>query len=591
MEEADLIELKLEGIDELDIKDGQLVIIKDAFKQKDNENIKFDNCITAFQEEVESSQPKVKKHRSRVNVISNECQESMKNYIKAQSECEDDSECETDICSDEELEGVSDSEKNDDGSLNGTKPRDSWDTYPWLCTVCSKKCETVMELRSHYSEIHRSSPKYMCADCTKPYNKYHTFISHVRAHRIHLRFCCDMCSKYFANRKTLGLHRSQHCEKRPYICRKCGKGFRAQSALQVHSRAHLPDELKNKYHCDLCPKRFGTKPNLMAHKRIHSGIRDYTCDQCGKSFIQKGNLDNHMLTHMNYRPYSCDICGKAFKTAMRLKKHETVHSGLKPHQCDVCGRQFRERGTLREHHRIHTGAMPFSCEFCGKCFRFKGVLTTHRRQHTGERPYSCLECQHHFTNWPNYNKHMKRRHGINTSVTVRKPQTIPPTGMPDRSNMMHIVPTIHNNMQGTIVVPQHDNSEFIIPTIMEESQDVITNSNTTQYINQDNQTTYSITAQPQIHVASIAEAVRNQQHVVLQQSLNAQSIQLINTQPAHSQLISNGMVCSTAYATTPIVNYIGSAGTAAVLGIYNLQGLDISTTDLLQTGSTIQGHR
>lgn len=83
-----------------------------------------------------------------------------------------------------------------------------------------------------------------------------------------------MCSKYYTNRKALGAHRSQHCEKRPYICRKCGKGFRAQSALQVHSRAHLPDELKNKYHCDLCPKRFGTKPNLMAHKRIHSGCKN-----------------------------------------------------------------------------------------------------------------------------------------------------------------------------------------------------------------------------------------------------------------------------------------------------------------------------
>ena len=43
------------------------------------------------------------------------------------------------------------------------------------------------------------------------------------------------------------------------------------------------------------------------------------------------------------------------------------------------------------------------------------LFQTHRRQHTGERPYSCTECQHHFTNWPNYNKHMKRRHGINTS--------------------------------------------------------------------------------------------------------------------------------------------------------------------------------
>lgn len=64
---------------------------------------------------------------------------------------------------------------------------------------------------------------------------------------------------------------------------------------------------------------------------------------------------------------------------------------------------------------------------------------------------------------------MKRRHGINTSVTVRKPQTIPPTGMPDRSNMMHIVPTIHNNMQGTIVVPQNV-SEFILP-ISQDSEE------------------------------------------------------------------------------------------------------------------------
>ncbi|RZF34456.1 hypothetical protein LSTR_LSTR013026 [Laodelphax striatellus] len=44
---------------------------------------------------------------------------------------------------------------------------------------------------------------------------------------------------------------------------------------------------------------------------------------------------------------------------------------------------------------------------------------THRRQHTGERPYSCYECEHHFTNWPNYNKHMKRRHGINLSRATR----------------------------------------------------------------------------------------------------------------------------------------------------------------------------
>ncbi|CAB0018511.1 unnamed protein product, partial [Nesidiocoris tenuis] len=56
---------------------------------------------------------------------------------------------------------------------------------------------------------------------------------------------------------------------------------------------------------------------------------------------------------------------------------------------------------------------------CSSRLRIKGKQKTHRRQHTGERPYSCYECQHHFTNWPNYNKHMKRRHGINTSRSAR----------------------------------------------------------------------------------------------------------------------------------------------------------------------------
>ncbi|XP_017772674.1 PREDICTED: gastrula zinc finger protein XlCGF26.1-like isoform X2 [Nicrophorus vespilloides] len=331
------------------------------------------------------------------------------------------------------LSGASDCEQNEDGSLIMQRNLAGWESYPWACCDCGQSVLSCEELRDHYIVIHGQNNRFACADCPKIYTKFTMFLTHVRTHRPYLKFCCDVCNKWFPSAKIQEKHRAEHMDERPYPCTTCGKRFRMQSALLVHSRSHLPLELKNRYQCDQCPKRFGTRPNLMAHKRIHAGVRDFTCDQCGKSFVQKGNLDNHLLTHTAVRPFSCSTCGKSFKTLVRLRKHGTVHSGLKPHQCDVCGRQFRERGTLKEHHRIHTGALPFTCEFCGKSFRFKGVLTTHRRQHTGERPYSCLECQHHFTNWPNYNKHMKRRHGINTSVTVRKPQTIPPTGMPQRN--------------------------------------------------------------------------------------------------------------------------------------------------------------
>lgn len=42
---------------------------------------------------------------------------------------------------------------------------------------------------------------------------------------------------------------------------------------------------------------------------------------------------------------------------------------------------------------------------------------------------------------------MKRKHGINTSVSVRKPQTIPPSGMPPQAKLNHIVPTPDNKIQ------------------------------------------------------------------------------------------------------------------------------------------------
>ncbi|XP_071625990.1 uncharacterized protein [Temnothorax longispinosus] len=304
-----------------------------------------------------------------------------------------------------------------EAAKHGRKKAEGLDRYPWLCTDCNDKLPSLEALEEHHETVHNQQAKYMCVQCCKVYDKYYGFLTHVKRHKNKAKFSCEDCGKSFVHKKVLDSHKTIHSEERPFVCQTCGKAFRQQSALCIHNRCHLPETMRNKFQCDQCDKSFSTKPNLVTHKRIHSGVRNFTCDQCGKSFIQKGNLEAHFLTHSPDKPYNCSQCTKAFKTPLQLKKHETVHTGAKPHQCAVCGRTFREKGTLREHHRIHTGAMPFTCEFCGKCFRFKGILTTHRRQHTGERPYSCLDCQHHFTNWPNYNKHMKRRHGINTSHT------------------------------------------------------------------------------------------------------------------------------------------------------------------------------
>ncbi|XP_054272689.1 zinc finger protein 513-like [Macrosteles quadrilineatus] len=53
----------------------------------------------------------------------------------------------------------------------------------------------------------------------------------------------------------------------------------------------------------------------------------------------------------------------------------------------------------------------------------------HRRQHTGERPYNCAECRRGFTNWANYNKHVKRRHS-GGGLSPPTP-TLPPPSEPE----------------------------------------------------------------------------------------------------------------------------------------------------------------
>lgn len=96
---------------------------------------------------------------------------------------------------------------------------------------------------------------------------------------------------------------------------------------------------------------------------------------------------------------------------------------------------------------------------------------------------------------------MKRRHGINTSVTTRKPQTIPPTGMPNR------------NPPGTVIAPSA--GVLVI-------QDTNSMQSPTNYVEQDQTFIAQGTAVNQRdRIASVAMATTNI------------TSQLVNMQPAH----------------------------------------------------------
>lgn len=105
------------------------------------------------------------------------------------------------------LAGLSDSERNDDGSVTPKQPLDGWTEYLWQCCECSGSVNTADELRDHYATIHGQPPRFPCADCPKVYTKYSIFVAHVRVHRPRLKFCCDVCGKWFASVKSQDRHR------------------------------------------------------------------------------------------------------------------------------------------------------------------------------------------------------------------------------------------------------------------------------------------------------------------------------------------------------------------------------------------------
>lgn len=93
-----------------------------------------------------------------------------------------------------------------------------------------------------------------------------------------------------------------------------------------------------------------------------------------------------------------------------------------------------------------------------KKFSFNVVILTflflsqvHTRQHTGERPYACLECRRQFTNWANYNKHMKRIHNCDTSSRKRNTQH------PSANNFQPDLFNIKTNKSGDLTVENKTN--------------------------------------------------------------------------------------------------------------------------------------
>lgn len=298
-------------------------------------------------------------------------------------------------------------------------PSQTWANFTWLCALCEITFQTIDDLRTHSIADHNRCNLYRCTDCKMQKDHLNKFLAHMHTHHKHLKHSCYKCFKIYKSKASVQTHKKVHI-KTKFHCSGCNTYFENSAQQKKHIKNYFINNMSNlpqitlskELTCFTCTKTFSNRTYLSLHiiNKHQGGKKRYLCEVCGKGFYDKSKFNVHLLIHTNNRYYKCNLCELSFKTKQCLQGHLNIHSKDKPFSCDKCGRGFRRQSGLKAHSLIHMDSLPLGCSHCDKRFRSQHTLKVHVRQHTGERPYSCQECDRAFTDWPNYSKHMKRKH-------------------------------------------------------------------------------------------------------------------------------------------------------------------------------------
>uniref|UniRef100_A0A182N5W2 C2H2-type domain-containing protein n=1 Tax=Anopheles dirus TaxID=7168 RepID=A0A182N5W2_9DIPT len=285
----------------------------------------------------------------------------------------------------------------DTDTCNGeTKPKGS--KINLKCCNCEKTFTSRASYELHFRTAYQQDPVYVCSVCGKRIKQYRAYQLHSYRHKnsANQRFTCPDCSKTFHQKSDLTRHQNTHLPG-------TGSGSSKERSLKT---VDVPLPLM--YPCS----RSLSIGSLYSHRKIHSESPKFACTECGRAFVQKINLIQHHKTHLSERPFQCDQCSKSFCEKAHLQRHLNYHSQERPYRCELCGKCYKTERCLKVHSAVHNNERPFVCPECNKGFLSSSKLRQHSNIHSGLRPFKCKYCTRDFTNFPNWLKHIRRRHKV-----------------------------------------------------------------------------------------------------------------------------------------------------------------------------------
>uniref|UniRef100_A0A182Q5H1 C2H2-type domain-containing protein n=1 Tax=Anopheles farauti TaxID=69004 RepID=A0A182Q5H1_9DIPT len=299
------------------------------------------------------------------------------------------------------------------------------------CCNCAKTFTSRATYELHYRMAYQQDPVYVCTVCGKRIKQYRAYQLHSYRHKnsANQRFTCPDCSKTFHQKSDLTRHQNTHVLGNSsgsskdrnlktvdvplslkYSCARCDATFETQNEMKEHTRK-LHRTPKQLVECPDCGKSLSTG-SLYSHRKIHSESPKFACTECGRAFVQKINLIQHHKTHLSERPFQCEQCDKSFCEKAHLQRHLNYHSQERPYRCELCGKCYKTERCLKVHSAVHNNERPFVCPECNKGFLSSSKLRQHSNIHSGLRPFKCKYCTRDFTNFPNWLKHIRRRHKV-----------------------------------------------------------------------------------------------------------------------------------------------------------------------------------